>query len=89
MIVLQIQSKRVDCFRDLTSLMKSAGTATMESVEASLTVCSAEINVTYLQQEYEKTKGEQESAEVRSLSKVAVYTIIYILYLAVHSIFFV
>ena len=44
--------------------MKSAGTATMESVEASLTVRSAEINVTYLQQEYEKTKGEQESAEV-------------------------
>ena len=56
--------------------MKSAGTATMESVEASLTVRSAEINVTYLQQEYEKTKGEQESAEVRSLSKAAVYTII-------------
>jgi hypothetical protein len=47
--------------------MKSAATANMESVEASLTVRSAEMSVTYLQQEYEKTKGEMESAEVRSL----------------------
>ncbi len=44
--------------------MKSAATTTMESVEASLTVRSAEMSVAYLQQEYEKAKGEQESAEV-------------------------
>ena len=60
----QIQTKRVDCFRDLTSFMKSVASATVESIEASLKVRSAEMSVTFLQQEYERAKVEQESAEV-------------------------
>ena len=44
--------------------MKSAITASGDSIEASLKVRTAEMSVTFLQQEYEKTKTEQESAEV-------------------------
>ena len=65
--MLQIQIKRVDCFRELTSLMRSAIGATSDSVEASLTVRTAEMSVTFLQQEYDKAKAEQESAEVKLL----------------------
>lgn len=61
---VQIQTKRVDCFRELTSLMKSAVTATSDSIEASLVVRTAEMSVTFLQQEYEKAKAEQESEVV-------------------------
>lgn len=55
----------MDCFRDLTSLVKSVATRTVESVEASLRVRTAEMSLTFLQQEYEKAKTEQEKAEVR------------------------
>ena len=44
--------------------MKSAVTATSDSIEASLIVRTAEMGVTFLQQEYEKAKVEQESEEV-------------------------
>lgn len=44
--------------------MKSAVTATSDSIEASLIVRTAEMSVTFLQQEYEKAKVEQESKEV-------------------------
>ena len=46
--------------------MKSAVTATVNSVEASLRVRSAEMSVSFLQQEYENAKAEIESIEVSS-----------------------
>ena len=70
MMPLQIQTRRVDCFRDLTSLMKSVASATVDSIEASLRVRTAEMSVTFLQQEYEKAKVEQESAEVYMLTAI-------------------
>lgn len=66
----QIQTRRVDCFRDLTSLMKSVASATVDGIEASLRVRTAEMSVTFLQQEYEKAKVEQESAEVYMLAAI-------------------
>ena len=70
---LQIQSKRVDCFRELKTFMKSAVTASGDSIEASLRVRMAEMSVTFLQQEYEKTKTEQESAEVSTIITVLMF----------------
>ena len=68
----------MDCFRELTSLMKSAVTTTSDSIEASLVVRTAELSVTFLQQEYEKAKAEQESEEVsctlRTLSIVDIHS---------------
>ena len=58
--------------------MKSAATTTMESVEASLTVRSAEMSVTYLQQEYEKAKSEYETAEVNLSVNLSYYPFIWL-----------
>ena len=53
--------------------MKSAVTASGDSIEASLRVRMAEMSVTFLQQEYEKTKTEQESAEVSTIITVLMF----------------
>ena len=50
--------------------MKSVASATVDSIEASLRVRTAEMSVTFLQQEYEKAKVEQESAEVYMLTAI-------------------
>ena len=60
----QIQRDRVSCFCDIKDSIKVAVNVTAESAEASLQVCTSEMRVNYLVQQYQDVKGTYDNAEV-------------------------
>ena len=63
----QIQRDRVSCFSDIKDGLKCAVNTTAESVEASLRVCTSEMRVSFLVQQYQDIKSTYDNAEVQSL----------------------